>query len=469
MRFLQTAVVVMISLGLTGCLAPAEFRRPDPPDGIGWSTAAADGGDWPDRQDEWWRAFGDHGLDAVVPVVLGANNDLLAASLRARRAMLDAELAGVAGMPKLSGGTSGSGSRPFGGSRSATQSFESNLSLSYELDLWGRAAAVRDIAALEASSSKEDLEAARLKVIAATVSTWWRLAHTNQMLDSASAGLAVTERTAGIVETMRRAETASELEHFEITQTLEVQRAAREALLRDRAAQRLNLAVLLNGSAATVAEPRRLPSGALPQVPPGLPASLISRRPDLRAAEMRLRAALRRTDEKKASFYPPISLTGGLGAGGEELTNLLANPIATLGTRAALPFLNVREMGLQIRVSEVQYEEVVNSFRASLLTALSEVSGGLSIRGSLFRESEHLRRALEMQRRIETLYETRFQAGSIPLRPLLEVQERTRLADNALIDNRLARLLNEATLIRALGGAARDSVARPNAPDPALN
>ncbi|WP_457589043.1 TolC family protein [Ensifer canadensis] len=277
--------------------------------------------------------------------------------------MLDARLAGETGMPKFSGGADGDTNRPFGGSRPATQHFQSAFNLSYELDLWGRAAAIRDIGNLEASASTEDLEAARLTVVAATVSTWWRLGHTNQMLDSASAGLAVTERTERIVETMRRAETASDLERFEITQVLETQRAAREALLRERAKQRISLAILLNGSANPIAEPLRLPPGALPELPPGLPAGLISRRPDLRAAEMRLRAALRRTDEKKVSFYPPISLTGSLGAGGQELAHVLANPLATLGTRAVLPFLNLREMGLQVKVSEVQYEEAVTSFR----------------------------------------------------------------------------------------------------------
>ncbi len=454
MRVFKIGIVFPIGLALAGCLAPAGYQRPEVPSGLGWPTQNDSGGgkEYPAATDRWWTAFGDPGLDALVPAVLAANNDVVAASLRARRAMLNAGLSAEAGAPKLSGGAGGTRRMPFDGSGPGGQSVQSNLALSYELDLWGKMAAIRDIGDLEASASADDLEAARLAVAAATVSTWWQLAHANQMLDSANSGLAVTLRTRDIVETMRAAGTASDLEHFEMTQALEAQRASQEQLKRDRDVLRNRLVGLLNGKASPVAEPKRLPQGKLPELAPGLPVSLIGRRPDLRAAETRLRAALRRTDEKRASFYPPISLTGNLGAGGKELAELVANPIATLGANAVLPFLNMREMGLQIRVSDVQYEEAVSSFRGTMLTALTEVSDGLSSRAYLARQHQHLTRALDARKRAEALYETRFRAGAIALRPLLDAQEGTRLAKDSLLNNQLARLLNEATLIRALGG-----------------
>ncbi len=437
---------------VSGCIAPADYVRPELPGGIGWRENAVKTESDAVLAPAWWTAFADPGLNRLIPVVLSANNDVLAASLRARRALLEAGIAVEAAMPKLSGSFDVSRTMPLDGDPPHSKQVQSNFGLSYDIDLWGRIAAQRDMAALEAQASQEDIEAARLTVIAASISTWWRLAHANQMLQSAEKALAVSRRTKEIVKTMRAAETVSELETFEITQAIESQLATLEALKRERDAQRVALAVLLNGAANPGAEPLRLPPGALPELKPGLPASLISRRPDLRAAELRLRGSLRRTDEKKVSFYPPISLTGNLAHGGKELAELLSNPVATLGSRAVLPFLNLKETGLQIRVSEVQYEEAVVAFRNVMLTALSEVANGLSARHSLARQAGHLARALDAQRRVEALYETRLRAGSIALRPVLETQERTRQAQNALTDNRLARLLNEATLYRSLGG-----------------
>lgn len=451
-HLLRLSFVVVPLFVLSACIAPSEYVRPDVPGGIGWEEGASKKEGETALSPAWWTAFADTDLNRLIPVVLSANNDVFAASLRARRALLEAGIAAQSAMPKPSGGFDGSRTMPLDGDAPNAVQVQSNLALSYDIDLWGRIAAQRDAAGLEAQATQEDIEAARLTVVAATVSTWWRLAHASQMLKSAEKALTISRRTEGIVRTMRAAEAVSELEILEITQVIETQLAAMETLKRERDAQRVALAVLLNGAANPGAEPARLPQGALPDLKPGLPASVIGRRPDLRVAELRLRATLRRTDEKKASFYPQISLTGNLGHSGKELAELLSNPVATLGSRAVLPFLNLKETGLQIRVSEVQYEEAVVAFRGAMLTALSEVANGMTARESLSRQAGHLSRALAAQRRVEALYETRLLAGSIGLRPLLETQERTRQAENALIDNRLARLLNEATLYRAIGG-----------------
>lgn len=449
----RLSISVICLVALSGCVAPAEYIRPDLPAGIGWQADAANAGKELRGGEAWWTAFADPDLDRLVPVVLAANNDVFAASLRARGALLQAGLAAEAAMPKVSGSFNAGRTLPLSGQQAPSSQFGSGFALSYELDLWGRLAAQRDAALLAARASNEDIMAARLTVLAATVSTWWQLARTNQRIESAEKGLAVSRRTENIVSTMRAAQTVSELETLEARQAIDGQLASLEALKRDRDAQRVALAVLLNGAANPSPEPRRLPQGALPKLEAGLPASLVGRRPDLRAAELRLRATLRGIDERKANFYPQLPLTGALGTGGQELVKLFASPVATLSTNIALPFLNWRELGLQLRVSEAQYDVEVAAFRGTLLTALSEVANTLSARESLARETAHLARSLEAQRRIEGLYETRLKAGSIALRDLLQAQERTRGVENTVIDNRLARLLNEATLYRALGGS----------------
>jgi outer membrane protein TolC len=127
-----------------------------------------------------------------------------------------------------------------------------------------------------------------------------------------------------------------------------------------------------------VAERQRLPEGALPAIKAGLPASLLGRRPDLRAAELRLREYLANVDASRASFYPTFTLTGSLGSSSISLEQVLKNPIATLGAGLTLPFLQWNTARLTVAVSQTSYEEAVVNFRQTLYTALSEVENSLA-------------------------------------------------------------------------------------------
>lgn len=450
-------IILLATLLLTGCVTATPYERPETPAGFAWKADSVTA-EKQSMSEPWWVAFNDEGLNRLVPVVLAANNDILGASLRARRALLEAGLADNEALPVINGSTNAQRTKTFDGELPAASRFGSTLALSYELDLWGRISARRDSARLEAEASTADIASARLSVIAATVSTWWRIAHANQMIASAERGLGSARRTAALVATMRAAETVSDLESLEAEETIQSQLANIERLKGGREAQRIALKVLLNGSEMPALEPTRLPPAKLPEIAAGLPASIVARRPDMQAAELRLRSVLRQVDEKQASFYPQISLTGDLGTNGRQLAELLSNPVGTLGANMALPFLNIRQAALDFRVSKARYAEAVNGFRGTLLTALSEVSGGLASRQSLARERARLSSAFSTQKKIEGLYETRFRAGSIDLRSFIEVQERTRQRESALIDNQLERLLSEATLYRALGGLPSGSL-----------
>src|SRR5699024_4275245 len=116
-------------------------------------------------------------------------------------------------------------------------------------------------------------------------------------------------------------------------------------------------------------EPQDLQDVTLPAIDAGLPAQLLARRPDLRAAELRLRAALAQVKITARSYYPTLTLTGSLGSTSSALARVLSNPVATLGAGLALPFLNIREARLSTRIAGTQYEMAVKQFRTTLYTA----------------------------------------------------------------------------------------------------
>lgn len=245
---------------------------------------------------QWWKSFGDPKLDTLVETVLANNNDLFAANLRVRKALLQVDMAGAARIPVPNGSGNGQSTVPLTDVASSSNSFSLGLGASYEIDLWGRLSSNQDIASLQAAASAEDVETARTTVISSTIETYWRLAYANQDLAAARASLDLARQVEELVKRQAAAGAATDLELAEVRQTVESQAASISDLEQSRVVLRNALGVLLNGVPNPVAEPEHLPARTPVQITAGLPADLLARRPDLRAAELRLRASLRNVD-----------------------------------------------------------------------------------------------------------------------------------------------------------------------------
>jgi NodT family efflux transporter outer membrane factor (OMF) lipoprotein len=404
----------------------------------------------------WWTRLNDPVLDQLVAEVLARNNNLAAATIRVRRAQLQAGLADRALQPALAGSASTGARRSLESDATSARSSGVTLSASYEIDLWNKLGSQREVARWEALASEQDRQSTRLALIATTARLYWQLAFVNQRLAASTQSIGYAQTTYQLVQTQYRAGAASGLEVAEAQQALAGQQASQSALQQQAVEARTALALLLDNAPGSQAasNPAALPSGDLPALQAGLPANLLARRPDLRAAELRLRQSFTRIDATRASYYPALSLTGSLGTSSTQLTNLLQNPVAALGLGVSLPFLQRANMQLNIQVSETQYEEAVLNFRQTLYTALGDVDNALSSRQQLALQAARLQESLQAARTAERLYEVRYRAGAAALKAWLDAQEKRRSADIALADNRLARLNNQLALYQALGGDA---------------
>jgi NodT family efflux transporter outer membrane factor (OMF) lipoprotein len=409
----------------------------------------------------WWTRLNDPVLDQLVAEVLARNNNLAAATIRVRRAQLQAGLADRALQPALAGSASTGARRSLESDATSARSSGVTLSASYEIDLWNKLGSQREVARWEALASEQDRQSTRLALIATTARLYWQLAFVNQRLAASTQSIGYAQTTYQLVQTQYRAGAASGLEVAEAQQALAGQQASQSALQQQAVEARTALALLLDNAPGSQAasNPAALPSGDLPALQAGLPASLLARRPDLRAAELRLRQSFTRIDATRASYYPALSLTGSLGTSSTQLTNLLQNPVAALGLGVSLPFLQRANMQLNIQVSETQYEEAVLNFRQTLYTALGDVDNALSLRQQLALQAARLQESLQAARTAERLYEVRYRAGAAALKAWLDAQEKRRSADIALADNRLARLNNQLALYQALGGDAEPTPA----------
>jgi NodT family efflux transporter outer membrane factor (OMF) lipoprotein len=446
----RTACALAFVTLLAGCdTLRTPYERPGITQPQQWAHGTA--ADQAGQSDAWWRRFGDASLDRLVDRVLARDNDLAVAAVNLRRARLQARFAVI--NPTISATDSYTYTTPLRGPLPATRVNTGSLLASYEVDLFGALAAEKDVARWEARASAEDLASTRLSLIGTTVDDYYQIAYLNERIALAEQSVAYAQRTLDLVQVQARAGAASSLEVAESTQSLESQQATLRGLTEQRVEARSALNLLLNGeSAGETDELELLPTGDPPPVDAGLPAALLARRPDLQAAEMRLREKLASVDQTRLSFYPKLSLTGSLGTSSSTLANLLQNPAGTLGADFAAPFLQWDELTLNVGVSKANYEAAAIQFRQTLYQALTDVENALSARTQFAAETVHLEASLENARTVERLDEIRYRAGSIPLKTWLDSQETRRQAEALLAQNRLVQLQTYVALCKALGG-----------------
>ena len=433
---------------LAGCaLRPYERPALDIPEQWRAAPSAPDAAAGP-----WWQRFGDEQLNGLIEAALKANNDLAAAGLRVRRARLQAGLADVAANPTLSASLQTNVMRDLNTDRD-TRSSSASAGLAFEPDFWGKFAGNRQAAQLEAEAAQADCQGAALQVASTVATLYWQIAFLNQQLAANEANVANAAKVLEFVRVRHDAGKVSGLDLAQAAQTLAQLQATGVTYGQQRAEARNGLSILFDqapGHAA--AEPPRLTDDPLPPVEAGLPASLLGRRPDVRAAELRLRGLLASADATQASFYPSFSLTGSAGSSSTALETVLKNPTAALGLGLALPFLNWNTMRLSVEVSENQYEEAVVNFRQKLYTAMKDVENSLSARSSLTAEAEKLTITLVQARQAEALSAVRYRAGATAVQVWLDAQDKLRSAEIALAQNRLNQLNNYVKLVQALGG-----------------
>jgi len=449
------ALTLLLALAGCGSLLHTDYERPLTSTPAAWTHAPAgdfqagplaDGG-------EWWRNFNDPTLNGLVDAALARNNDLAAAAIRVRRAQYQAGITEDKLLPQLGGNADVTRNRNLYGDRAITRTNAVQLTVSYEVDLWGKLSSQRDAAQWDALATEQDRQSAALSLVGTTATLYWQTAFINQRIASSAESIAYARKTQDLVRAQYAAGGASALEMAEAEQTVASQEAAHTLLVQQRVEYANALTILFDGPPdRMMADPARLPGYPLPQARAGVPADLLGRRPDLRAAELRLRQSLSTVDATRASFYPPLTLTGALGSSSPSLSDVLKNPVGSLGAALTLPFLQWNQMQLNIKISKADYEERVVNFRQALYQAMADVENALSNRTQLRLQAEQLDASLRAAREAERLYEVRYRAGAVSLKDWLDAQEKRRVAEVSRDENMLNRLVNQVTVYQALGG-----------------
>ena len=412
--------------------------------------------------DQWWTLFGDMQLNQLVNQVLSTNTDLAVAGINLQQARLQAGLAeNQQGIRISNAGISTGHQFSLNGDGDSSRGISINYpGLSYEVDLFGKLARQTESSQWEALATEQDLQSTAQSLIATTANLYWQLGYLNERYQIAQQNLASTQKTYELVRSQYRAGAVSGLDLTAAEQSVQSQRASLSQIEQLRVESRTALAVLMQMPVQqlSIQEPSRLSQIALPVISAGLPADLLSRRPDLQASELRLRKALANKDANKASYYPSISLTGtlstGVGVGtNTSLTDTLKNPIATLGAGLTLPFLQWNDMKRDLKVNELEYEKSIVQYRQTLYQAFADVENALSARSELNKQVALQERNVQLAEKTERLTEVRYRNGAIALKNVLDAQETTRNARLSLVQTKQSQYNAYVTLMQALGGS----------------
>ncbi|HUD29229.1 MAG TPA: efflux transporter outer membrane subunit [Novosphingobium sp.] len=454
MPFTPTRLLPLLALAslTAGCggLVRTPYTAPPVPVATTWDASPL--GDPQQAVGPWWNGFEDAALTSLVEQVLADNADLAAAGLRLKRARLSADLARTALLPSFSAGLSSDASKALEGSTSWNKSSSASLGTSWEIDLFGRLDAQADAARWEARATAQDLAETRLALVSTTVQAWWQLGYANEQIALGEQSLAYVRRALELVQRQYDAGAVSRLELRDAQQTVAAQEASQTQLVQARVEASKAIAALLDRQGYDGPEPTVLPTRALPGIDAGVPAALLARRPDLAAAELRLRSTLATSDATVASYYPKFSLTGALGTASSSLLKFFSNPAASIGAALSLPELNPAKVRLATGVARADYDIAAQDFRQTFYDALRDTQVTLSARDQYIRQAEFVDANYTAARDAEQLYERQYRAGLIPLRSWLDAQERLRSARSSQIQNRYNQLTAQVQVYQALGG-----------------
>jgi multidrug efflux system outer membrane protein len=407
----------------------------------------------------WYRAFSSQQLDQFVEWAQQNNLDLVEARARVTQADARARQAGAAILPSVDAG--GNANFLAGHSQRGTAhetDWSALLSASYELDLWGKNRAQASAATYLATGSRAERDALTLTVLAGVADGYFQVLALRERLTIARSNADLASKMLEVVQARYDAGMAAPVE-------LATQKAAAAAAalaipeLQQQEQQARAALALLVGRVPEGFQVDNAPLDALsePIVSAGLPAQLLTRRPDLMAAEANLQAAHADVAVARAALLPSVSLTAGAGlqypAMNAALNSLAgAGPTLNLGASVTRSIFDRGRLRAVRAEAQAKEEELIATYRAAIIAALIDVENALAA-------IHHLDGARPMQ--MENLMQTerafegasqRYQAGSGDYLTLLEAQRSLYAARDQFVLYKLGRLQALVSLCKALGG-----------------
>lgn len=409
-------------------------------------------------QRRWWRELKDPTLNRLITQALQDNPGLAAVEARLRQAQAVWRQAGADRLPTLDFDVSATESANLSAIRQATSAARSvTLTAGYEVDLWGRFAAAERSKGFTYRATAEDLQTSALTLAAEVSRTWYEMVAQRRTLQL----IAAQEKTAeAYLEVLRlrfvagQARAADVLQQRELVASLKGERAQTESAL---TTARHAMAALLGRS------PDQAPNEAnasLPSLPPlpntGLPATLLSRRPDLRQARFTLRAAEENVTVAAADRLPRLTLTGTATSRADVWADLLQDWSRTLVASLTTALFDGGRRRAEVDRTRARVEEAVANYRKAILDALVEVEDALAQERQQRLYLDQVETRVRLSRQILERQTDYYRSGGSDFLNVLDAQRTLQARERERITARRQLIEYRIALYRALGGGILD-------------
>lgn len=425
--------------------------------------------------DPWWRTFGDESLDRAVDDVLAGNFELRQAWSRLRQSEATARAAGAPRIPSLDGSAAAryqeidqTGNGGFNIPIRTGETYSLGLSLSYEVDLFGRIDSTLKAARLEEAATAADVRATGLALSGRAVDAWLTIVERSALADlideQVLAGRQLLELTEARFAT---AGTGSALDVLQQRRQLEGTRAELPLFAGEVERARHQLAVLTGEAPGQQAldAPRELP--ALPPLPAlDVPSALLTRRPDVVAAGLRVESADASVAAAIAARYPRLDLSAAYNFDANELADIFDRTISSIAANVVGPIIDGGARRAEVDRQRAVLDGAIDALNDALLTALREVEDALSLerrglqRITILERQEALAREELIQARL------RYAGGVESYLEVLAAVQTEQALQRLLITERAGVLRARAQLLRALGGSWTEELKDPSAETP---
>lgn len=460
--------------GLGACAVGPNYVRPSAPlsptfkEAAGWTPAAP--ADALDRGD-WWGLFGDPVLNGLEQKVQVSNQNIIAAeaAYRQARALVREDQAGLFPTVTLngSGTTSGGGTGSRGSIVSSgggtvvssgggqTTQYRASLGASWEPDIWGRIRRTIEGAEASAQASDATLAAARLSAQGELAADYFGLREADAEGAIASATVEAYRKALKIAQNRFNAGVAPRSDVLQAQTQLANAQSDLAGLTQQRDDFEHAIAVLAGEAPGAFSLPAIADwTVTAPQLPPGVPSTLLQRRPDIAAAERRVAAANAQIGVQTAAYFPNLTLTGSYGYASKELSGLIAssNSLWSYGAAIAETVFDAGARRARINEAKAAHDQAVAQYRQAVLSALQNVEDELAASKVLDQQADLRRQAADAASAAERMVLNRYEAGQVAYSDVITAQTAAYAARRNLAQTTAQRQTTAVALIQSLGG-----------------
>ena len=457
----MTAILSMIAVTLASCALGPNYQRPSLDVPGAYKSAASQPSATSRLGLDWWRLFGDKTLTELEESALQANQNLQAAMARVAEARASSAAVRSQFFPTITFDPSvtrssvpanGNSKRP-----PAQTSYQIPFDLGYEIDIWGRVRRSFEASEATVKASEEDAQVVRLTLLADVAVDYFTLRSLDAQDQIFTRNVELYHRQIDLTQTQFKTGMTDKTALYQAQVQLDSTLTLQTDLRRQRADLEHALAILTGRPPSELSlaiKPLDLPP---PVIPPGLPADLLRRRPDVAEAEQNLRAANAQIGVAVTNFFPVVKLSGAAGYESSDIVSLRQvfdwqNRFWSLGPSVSMPIFEGGLLIANLELAKAKYQELQATYRGTVLTAFQNVEDALTDMHMQADEARSQANAVANSREYLALAIVQYQKGIMNYLQVIDA-ERTLLTNEILAAQILnQRLAATVAMIKALGG-----------------